>query len=161
LQKSFEKLQAQCPTCRMWYGVPRGNQPLNAHMHVEERRGKIPGFENCKSYFEIFYNIPSGIQTRDHPRPGNYYHGTSRTAYLPNNEQGQKVLELFKLAFRYRLMFTVGDSVTTGRTDVVVWNSIHNKTSVYGGPQKFVCFLVNAFCKNFLFDNFSFSWISN
>ncbi|KAI0243407.1 hypothetical protein LSAT2_008621 [Lamellibrachia satsuma] len=38
-------------------------------------------------------------------------------------------------AFRQRLTFTVGWSVTTGRGDVVTWIDIHHKTSLDGGPD--------------------------
>eukprot|EP00918_Siedleckia_nematoides_P034426 GHVU01074895.1.p3 GENE.GHVU01074895.1~~GHVU01074895.1.p3 ORF type:complete len:111 (-),score=11.06 GHVU01074895.1:1141-1473(-) len=31
-------------------------------------------------------------------------------------------------------MFCIGRSLTTGHDDVVVWNGIHHKTSLYGGP---------------------------
>lgn len=40
-----------------------------------------------------------------------------------------QVLELLKEAWRRRLTFTIGTSVTTGKSDVVVWNEIHHKTS--------------------------------
>lgn len=137
LERAFNELQAQCPSCKMWYGAPRGNQPSNALMYVTKRHGRIPGYDDANGHFEIVYKIPSGIQTREHPHPGRPYHGTLRFAYLPNNREGRKVLEMFRIAFRSRLMFTIGDSVTTGMKDVVVWNCIHNKTSIYGGPQNF------------------------
>uniref|UniRef100_A0A0M3HXI2 E3 ubiquitin-protein ligase n=1 Tax=Ascaris lumbricoides TaxID=6252 RepID=A0A0M3HXI2_ASCLU len=132
LERAFNELQAQCPSCKMWYGAPRGNQPSNALMYVTKRHGRIPGYDDANGHFEIVYKIPSGIQTREHPHPGRPYHGTLRFAYLPNNREGRKVLEMFRIAFRSRLMFTIGDSVTTGMKDVVVWNCIHNKTSIYG-----------------------------
>uniref|UniRef100_A0A915AI04 E3 ubiquitin-protein ligase n=1 Tax=Parascaris univalens TaxID=6257 RepID=A0A915AI04_PARUN len=137
LQRAFNELQAQCPSCKMWYGAPRGNQPSNALMYVTKRRGRIPGYVDASGHFEIVYKIPSGIQTHEHPHPGRPYHGTLRFAYLPDNREGRKVLEMFRIAFRSRLMFTIGDSVTTGMKDVVVWNCIHNKTSIYGGPENF------------------------
>ncbi|VDM78494.1 unnamed protein product, partial [Strongylus vulgaris] len=31
----------------------------------------------------------------------------------------------------------VGDSITTGARNTVVWNNIHHKTNISGGPQKF------------------------
>ena len=34
------------------------------------------------------------------------------------------------LAWRQRLMFTVGRSITTGQDNCVTWNDIHMKTSV-------------------------------
>uniref|UniRef100_A0A914WC66 E3 ubiquitin-protein ligase n=1 Tax=Plectus sambesii TaxID=2011161 RepID=A0A914WC66_9BILA len=58
-------------------------------------------------------------------------------AFLPYNDEGRLVLKLLKLAFDHRLTFTVGDSITTGAKNVVVWNNIHHKTSLHGGPQCF------------------------
>lgn len=47
-------------------------------------------------------------------RNGISYSGTSRTAYLPDNQEGREVLILLKLAFDRKLIFTLGTSVTTG-----------------------------------------------
>lgn len=41
-----------------------------------------------------------------------------------------KVLELLKVAWMRRLIFTVGTSSTTGEPDTVVWNGIHHKTEM-------------------------------
>ena len=68
----------------------------------------------------------------DHPNPGQPYSGTDRTAYLPNNAEGQEVLGLLKQAFDAGLVFTIGRSVTTGADNVVVWNDIHHKTNDTG-----------------------------
>ena len=43
---------------------------------------------------------------------------------------GGQVLSLLAEAWRRRLTFTIGTSVTTGETDTVVWNEIHHKTSI-------------------------------
>lgn len=59
----------------------------------------------------------------------------TRIAYLPNNKEGTLVLKLLQLAFKRRLIFTIGDSLTTGRKDVPIWNGIHHKTNKGGGPQ--------------------------
>ena len=71
----------------------------------------------------------------EHPYPGQEYYGTSRTAYLPNNDEGQKVHRLLKEAFRRRLVFTVGRSRTTGCDNQVTWNDIHHKTNPHGGQH--------------------------
>ena len=67
--------------------------------------------------------------------PGRRYEGTARTAYLPDNREGREVLQLLRKAFEARLVFTVGTSVTTGRSNQVTWNDIHHKTNIYGGPE--------------------------
>ena len=38
-----------------------------------------------------------------------------------------------KVAFRQKVTFTVGTSITTGRDNQVVWNGIHHKTRPGGG----------------------------
>ena len=83
----------------------------------------------------IYYSFPSGIQGSEHPNPGRRYEGTARTAYLPDNREGREVLQLLRKAFEARLVFTVGTSVTTGRSNQVTWNDIHHKTNIYGGPE--------------------------
>ena len=60
--------------------------------------------------------------------------GTSRTAYLPDNHEGREVLQFLRRAFDARLVFTVGTSTTTGLSNQVIWNDIHHKISISGGP---------------------------
>lgn len=74
------------------------------------------------------------LQT-EHQNPGVRYSGTSRTAFLPACEEGEKVLKLLRKAFDKRLLFTIGQSVTTGLNNVITWNDIHHKTNIGGGPQ--------------------------
>jgi deltex-like protein len=77
------------------------------------------------------YEFPNGIQGPEHPFPGKPYSGTYRIAYLPDNAEGREVLELFKKAFAQRQIFTVGNSITTGQQNCVVWNGIHHKVLIY------------------------------
>ena len=41
-----------------------------------------------------------------------------------------QVLELLAEAWRRRLTFTIGTSVTTGESETVVWNETHHKTAI-------------------------------
>ncbi|TKR80208.1 hypothetical protein L596_014318 [Steinernema carpocapsae] len=132
-QQALEN-RSQCPRCMVWYGAALGNQPHGSTMSVNYVGGRVPGHNDASGFIEIHYSIPSGTQDSTHPRPGKHFHGTHRTAYLPNNRQGQEVLELLRFAFNQRLTFTVGDSVTTGAKDVVTWNGIHHKTNMGHGP---------------------------
>ena len=84
----------------------------------------------------IDYRFQSGTQGREHPNPGQWFDGTSRTAYLPDNREGREVLQLLRRAFDARLVFTVGTSNTTGLSNQVTWNDIHHKTSLGGGPYQ-------------------------
>lgn len=63
-----------------------------------------------------------------HPNPGKYFTGIQRKAYLPDNEKGRKICQMLKVAFRRKLIFTIGHSRTTGKENVVIWNGIHHKT---------------------------------
>lgn len=91
---------------------------------------------HCDGYpdvgtINISYQMSSGV------RNGVNFQGTSRHAYLPDNPEGNEVLQLLKKAFDRKLIFTVGTSVTTGRDNCVVWNGIHHKTNLHGGSSHF------------------------
>ncbi|XP_063788869.1 E3 ubiquitin-protein ligase DTX3L isoform X2 [Pseudophryne corroboree] len=124
-----------CPICSVSYGTVTGNQPEGT-MTDRVCRESLPGFSGCGT-IEINYNIPSGVQKADHPRPGKHFSGTGRTAYLPDNAEGREILRLLRKAFHQKLIFTVGDSRTTGASDTVTWNDIHHKTSKSGGSAGF------------------------
>lgn len=47
------------------------------------------------------------------------------------------MLALLKEAFKRKLIFTIGRSVTTGRDNQIVWNGIHHKTNTSGGSAYF------------------------
>lgn len=61
------------------------------------------------------------------------YSGTSRTAYLPASPEGSCLLEGVIVAFKQRLCFTIGTSLTTQQDNQVIWNNIHFKTKIRGG----------------------------
>uniref|UniRef100_A0A673BTX3 E3 ubiquitin-protein ligase n=2 Tax=Sphaeramia orbicularis TaxID=375764 RepID=A0A673BTX3_9TELE len=135
LENSKKSTGAMCPVCKDVFGLIEGDQP-DGQMTWDKSHISLPGFPKCGS-IRIHYHIPSGIQTERHPKPGNSYTGISRTAYLPDNKEGNEVLLLLKKAFDQRLIFTVGMSRTTGLDNQVTWNDIHHKTSMIGGPQSF------------------------
>uniref|UniRef100_F6PUL4 E3 ubiquitin-protein ligase n=1 Tax=Monodelphis domestica TaxID=13616 RepID=F6PUL4_MONDO len=124
-----------CPLCQTVYGIITGNQP-DGKMTFNCSSTSLPGYSSCGT-IEIFYEMPGGIQTEEHPNPGKFYSGTKRVAYLPDNEEGRQVLYLLKRAFDQKLIFTVGHSRTTGASNTITWNDIHHKTSRHGGPENF------------------------
>uniref|UniRef100_UPI00398ECDCA E3 ubiquitin-protein ligase DTX3L n=1 Tax=Pristiophorus japonicus TaxID=55135 RepID=UPI00398ECDCA len=130
------KTKSACPICGEVYGEIRGNQPDGSRMTFRNLPMSLPGYEKS-DIIEINYTVPDGIQGMEHPQPGQRYYGTTRTAYLPGSSEGRKVLKLLQRAFDQRLIFTVGTSSTTGRSNVVTWNDIHHKTSTMGGPSTF------------------------
>lgn len=125
----------QCPICNVVYGVRIGTMPEGT-MNVSTSGPSLSGFEDCGT-IQIDYYFSSGIQGPEHPNPGMSYGGTSRTAYLPDNKEGQEILKLFKIAWERRLLFTVGRSVTTGEDNQVVWGGVHQKTCTSGGATSF------------------------
>ncbi|NXH94954.1 DTX3L ligase, partial [Pachycephala philippinensis] len=121
-----------CPVCNTVCGVLRGNQPEGV-MSTKTIRSSLPGYPNCGTIL-IEYSMEGGIQTSSHPNPGQYYRPTHRTAYLPDNKEGREILQLLRRAFDQKLIFTVGQSRTTGEQSAITWNDIHHKTSRDGGP---------------------------
>ncbi|XP_076461066.1 uncharacterized protein LOC143293742 isoform X2 [Babylonia areolata] len=127
----------RCPKCQRLFGIPFGTQPSNGTMfHSVDYRTNLSGYPGCGT-ITITYDFPPGRQEACHPNPGRYYDGTHRVAYLPGNQEGREVLKMLQRAFHHRLVFTIGDSVTTGAKGVITWNDIHHKTSTYGGPSQF------------------------
>eukprot|EP00118_Oscarella_pearsei_P000386 m.4827 g.4827 ORF g.4827 m.4827 type:complete len:979 (+) comp11353_c0_seq1:174-3110(+) len=125
-----------CPSCGKTFGKITGTQPERGTMKVHKMQSRLPGFPKCGTIV-ISYYIPSGVQTKKHPNPGTRYDSLSRTAYLPDNAEGQKILSLLRKAFDAKLMFTVGRSHSSGINNQVTWNDIHHKTSIRGGSQNF------------------------
>ncbi|XP_076874714.1 putative E3 ubiquitin-protein ligase DTX3 [Brachyhypopomus gauderio] len=136
LDQAFQVKKA-CPVCRLVYGQLVGNQPANGNMMVERDPDlELPGYEGYGCIC-IIYSFPPGFQSQEHPNPGVRYPGTDRVAYLPDSPEGNRVLRLLRRAFEQRLIFTIGTSMTTGMQNVITWNDIHHKTSIWGGPRCF------------------------
>nr|XP_046242057.1 E3 ubiquitin-protein ligase DTX3L isoform X2 [Scatophagus argus] len=135
LKQAFD-YKPVCPTCGEVYGTLTGTQPDGGIMNVSKTSSSLPGYEKYGTII-IHYYIPSGIQKEEHPNPGQPYEGVSRTAYLPDSLDGRRIVKLLRQAFDQRLIFTVGQSTTTGKSNMVTWNDIHHKTSTHGGPTQY------------------------
>ncbi|XP_057676578.1 probable E3 ubiquitin-protein ligase DTX2 isoform X2 [Corythoichthys intestinalis] len=120
----------QCPSCKTIYGEKTGTQP-KGKMEIYSIPQALPGHPDCGT-IQIIYSVPPGIQGPEHPNPGQPFtcRGFPRFCFLPDSDKGRKVLELLKVAWMRRLIFTVGTSSTTGEPDTVVWNGIHHKTEM-------------------------------
>ncbi|XP_065837135.1 uncharacterized protein [Oscarella lobularis] len=125
-----------CPFCQKSFGIIVGNQPKGSTMHAQLLNSSLPGYESNKT-IKITYNLPSGVQTEEHPTPGQPYSGTMRIAYLPDSKEGREVLDLLQIAFERRLTFTIGRSVTSGQDGVITWDDIHHKTRRNGGADHY------------------------
>eukprot|EP01121_Diplochlamys_sp_Union-15-3_P019972 TRINITY_DN7650_c0_g1_i1.p1 TRINITY_DN7650_c0_g1~~TRINITY_DN7650_c0_g1_i1.p1 ORF type:complete len:186 (-),score=27.59 TRINITY_DN7650_c0_g1_i1:37-594(-) len=128
-----------CPNCGKTYGIRVGSQPDGTINVIRHPPGIVPlsGYPSTMGTIQINYFFPNGTQKEDHPFPGQPYEGTSRTGYLPDDEEGNEVLRLLQLAWDRKLTFRIGTSLTTGKENQVIWNGVHHKTSTSGGFQSF------------------------
>ncbi|GMT04189.1 hypothetical protein PENTCL1PPCAC_26363, partial [Pristionchus entomophagus] len=126
-----------CWICGGFFASPMGNMPPGTMTHSVMAGHSLPGHSDSNGVICIEYSFRGGVQGPQHPRPGVAFSGTRRSAYLPNNAAGQLVLRLLEKAFECKLTFAVGDSVTSGAQNTVVWNNVHHKTSMHGGPQAY------------------------
>jgi deltex-like protein len=126
----------KCPMCRCALGEPYGNCPFGTMEISKEPDLKCDGFESFGT-FVIKYHIPHGIQGKSNVNPGQKFQGTTRMAFLPDTSQGQDLLERLRYAFSHGMTFTVGTSLTTAKANVIIWASIHHKTSNERGPYGF------------------------
>lgn len=122
----------RCPSCGYFFLVP-GPQPSGT-LSVKLESFSCEGFPR-KGTLVLHYSFPSGTQGARMKRPGQSYCGTSRTVYLPNTDKGREGCHLLVKAFERGHLFVVGDSVTTGAQNCVVWGGIHQKTSTSGGTE--------------------------
>ena len=125
----------RCGVCGVSVGVRTGGQPDNGVMRdwVEDRA--LPGFRFGSRTRVVEYDFDDGVQGDRHPNPGRPFSGTYRRCYLPTPE-GDAVFARLAVAFERRLVFNVGTSLTTGRSDCVVWAGIHHKTQKTGGAAE-------------------------
>ncbi|CAG8436585.1 14576_t:CDS:2 [Funneliformis caledonium] len=122
--------QMICPNCKTPCHDPMAPPPI----------GPMPDGEMAYSFSEKFgawficYSIPHGKQLPCHPSPGKPFKGTTRTAICPiYHKWGPLLLIRMIAAFYYHHTFTVGTSLTTNMSDVIIWNGIHHKTTIDGG----------------------------
>ena len=83
------------------------------------------------------YSFPDGVYDPDSSgRMVRYTGFHSRTAYLPDNPQGNEILALLQIAWERRHLFKVGQSLTMAwKKHTVCWNTIPHKTRLNGGPS--------------------------
>lgn len=122
----------KCPTCGHVYRMP-GAQPSGT-MTIREKLFSCEGAEGFATVV-ITYGFDDGKQNSRMWRPGNDYSGTQRMVVIPSDIRVAETLELLTSAFQNGYAFMVGDSVTTGQHDTVIWR-IHQKTATSGGAAK-------------------------
>jgi len=110
----------KCPFCKVCSGVEIG-LCSDGTMTVDENQELVAaGYEEF-GVLRVRYFVPGSP-------------GLKRGAYFPNSLEGQRVVDLLRIAWDRRLCFTFGNSLTTGQQNVLVWNTIPHKTNLGGGP---------------------------
>ncbi|KAJ3299607.1 putative E3 ubiquitin-protein ligase dtx2 [Borealophlyctis nickersoniae] len=73
--------------------------------------------------YSILYEIKSSSS----------YAGTTRIAFVPFTEKNGNIILIRLIAsFYYHHTFTVGTSLTSGRSNQTVWNGVHHRTALSG-----------------------------
>merc|ERR1712154_184538 len=121
----------QCPNCQTIHGLKTGNMPTTGKMMYTRHSTSLPGYSD-DGMIIIKYVFNNGVQDETHPNPGKpfYAKGFPRTAFLPGNRKGERVLKMLITAFQRGLTFTIGRSMSRGEDDCVTWNGIHHKTVI-------------------------------
>lgn len=120
----------KCPNCQKQYGIIKGEMPPGKMSAIVHNKKKCEGYPNNETII-VNYKIKSGIFK------GKNFTGTNRISFIPNTKNGRILLGLLKIAFDRQLTFAIGTSITTGMTDTIVWNGIHHKTNINGGPTNY------------------------
>lgn len=108
----------KCAFCLKTTGIEIGICP-NGEMNERMIASHCDGYEDCCTILvEYDVRIAGSLM--------------KRVAYLPNNDEGERILKLLRIAWNRRISFTIGTSHTTGVENTLVWN-IHHKTSLTGG----------------------------
>ena len=120
-----------CPICQTIHGIKTGDQPVTGTMNVRLEYYSVPGYEGYQTNV-IGYHFSDGIS-----ETGTIYNaaGFPRDCYVPDCPEGRVVIELLKIAWKRRLIFTIGTSVTTGHQNRIVWNNIHHKTEPHSNTS--------------------------
>jgi len=125
----------RCPICRKYVKEPQGYSPSGT-LTITVAESTCSGFEHESTRtFVLNYVMPGNTQKSYHPNPGVRYTSTVRKAYIPDVPDGRKLLQRLLYAFEKGLLFLIGTSGTTGRQNVIIWSSVHQKTQQFGGAM--------------------------
>jgi len=116
----------RCPQCLKDYGVVTGTQPRSGKMDWHTEAFSLPGHGDASNTIVVQFEFLAGTDS-----DGTAYEGRRCKAFLPGNAQGIILLELFKVAFKRRVMFGLGSSMTFALYRPTF--NIHIKTSTNKG----------------------------
>lgn len=128
----------ECPMCKKVYGGVRTGDAPAGYAKLDYSMEQLPQAEGegaSRGHFVLRISIPDGVQHNGHPIPGAPFTGKSLVAFFPDSfeSRGRLIVPRILEAYRRRLLFKVGESGTTGRTNVVTFSSIPLKTNKASG----------------------------
>jgi len=109
----------KCPFCKSVIGGTELGTCPDGKMKTKKLKQSLPGYESYGTLAVTYIVNTDG-------------YNLCRTGYLPNSSEGKYLVELLRIAWDRRLVFSIGTSLTSGEQDTLVWN-IHHKTSMTGG----------------------------
>ena len=132
--QSWLKTNASCPLCRTQLIIVTGFQPqgLDHKLSVATDTTPLPGHDECRT-IKVWFHFEPSLQATDAPLPGEAHDGFDMITYLPDNNEGQEVLRLLRLAWKRRLLFRIGFNPVTKRMNRIVSNGLDLKYAREGG----------------------------
>jgi len=132
----------KCAYCGVIYGVEIGTQPdgtmsVRFDKHLDVESSKYGKENKGKGSFTITHRFAAGIQGSKHPNPGKPYGARTEYLYLPGGAQGIECLGLLREAWKRKLLYTIGHSVTLNASDRIVFGGVHFKTNRHGGVENY------------------------
>lgn len=124
--KHWFQEKRRCPQCQRHFGKILGTQPRVGRMCWHCEPFALPGHPGSSESIVVDFHFPAGLDDSEVR-----YRGRKNRCYLPGNAQGIILLELFQVAFRRRVMFGLGHSLTTEAYKPTF--NIHIKTSTDKG----------------------------
>ena len=129
------RCQPRCPACGQQYEGLRGPQPAGSLAVSKLDAPLCAGHEAAGGTLLVMCEFPDGVQGSHHPRPGVRYSGVTRRGFYPDDAVGRRCVRLLWAAFSRGQLFRIGDSLSTGIADTVVYG-LHQKSRPSGGATQ-------------------------
>ena len=120
LYKYLSYNNKSCPFCKENFKLDSfSNTPPYGTMNIN--------ISHDEKWIEIIFSLYGGLNNIGR------WHAQTRYAYYPNIDEGYLVIWLLIKAFLVGKLFRIGDSILTGKKNVITYGNIHLKTSKSGG----------------------------
>ena len=120
---------------RVWQQKVFGPQPAGSLAVSNLDAPLCAGHEAAGGTLLVMCEFPDGVQGSHHPRPGVRYSGVTRRGFYPDDAVGRRCVRLLWAAFSRGQLFRIGDSLSTGIADTVVYG-LHQKSRPSGGATQ-------------------------